>query len=111
MILIKLVKVVSVIDCFVAETPDGKFPWRNIVCLSFVFYLDQITKIKIYHMIVIVHPKVIEGKEMVDFQKVFSLGEEADDGVVDNYWDALDKYGENGLGEVGVITCVAAQGT
>ena len=66
MIVIKLGKLVSIIDCFVAENPDGKFPCRNIVCLSFVFYLDQITKIKIYHMIVIGHPKVIEGGEMVD---------------------------------------------
>ena len=60
---IKQRDVMSIIDQFFAETPYGKSPRKNCF-LSLIHFvaLDQVPKIKIFHMVASGHPEVIEGR-------------------------------------------------
>ena len=66
------------------------------------FFLDQITKIKICHMVASKYPELIEGTKHLIYMNVFGLDEADEGGVVD--YDAPDLYGEGeiGYGESGV---------
>ena len=56
---------ISIIDIFSAKNNHGKYLWtkKNVLSLIRFIYLDQIHKIKIYHMVVSEHPEVIEGRQ------------------------------------------------
>ena len=53
-------EVMFIIDCFLKEAPTGKSTWEKI-CFVFrsFFSLDEIPKIKIYHMVAKEHSEVI----------------------------------------------------
>ena len=75
------------------ETPDGNY-WRtkkNILSLVCFFALDQITKIKIYYMVVIENTKVIEGRQGLIYMDVIEPAGEAEDGSVDDDGVASDE--------------------
>ena len=61
--LINIRDVIYFIDRLTAETPHGKSQWGK-KCLSLICFvpLDQIPKIKIFHMVASEHPEVIEGR-------------------------------------------------
>ena len=66
--------------------------------------LDQITKIKICHMVASKHPEVIEGRRQLIAMDIIDSEESAEDGSIDNDGAALDEEDDSGLGEMGVIT-------
>ena len=59
----KTIRLISIIDRFVVETPHGKYQWTKKKNSLFRFFaLDKIAKIKICHMVASENPEVIEGR-------------------------------------------------
>ena len=101
-----------VIDTFILDTPHVNPPLKKRnVCLSFFVTLDKIPKIKIFHMVVSEHPKVIEGRWRFIEPNVLDSEEAAEDSSIDNDGADLDEEDESGLGEAGVRTGVTQSGT
>ena len=102
-----------VIDPFTAETPHGKFPWKNwnvLFLISFV-PLDQIPKIKIWYIVASEHPEVIEGRQRLISKDVIDSDEAAEDFFIDNNGAALYEEDESGSGELVVISGVTQSWT
>ena len=100
------------IETFILKNPHGKPPRKKRnVCLSFFVTLDQIPKIKIFHMVVSEHPKVIERRWRLIDPNVLDSEEAAEDGSIDNDGAALNEDYESGLGDAGVRTVVTLLGT
>ena len=68
-------------------------------CLSFVFFLDKIPKIKICHMVAKEHPEVIEGGQYLIAVGVLEYEEADEDASIDH--DGADSGEEDGSGLVG----------
>ena len=102
-----------VIDRLTMETPHGKSPWTKQMFLSLVgfFFLDQIPKIKIFHMVASEHPEVIEGRRRLIDTDVIDSEKAAEDGSIDNYGADFYEEDDSGLGDVGVIKDVTQSGT
>ena len=81
---------------------------NKMFCLSFAPPppLDQIPKIKIFHMVVSEHTEVVEMRRGLIATDNIDSEEVAGDGSIDNNGDALDEDDGVGLGEAGVIACV-----
>ena len=76
-------------------------------CLSIIFSsLDQIPKIKIFHMVASEHPKVIKGRQNLIDTNVLDSDKTAEYGSIDNDGAALDEEVESDSGEAGVSTGV-----
>ena len=73
--------------------------------------LDQIPKIKIFHIIVSENPEVIEGRLWLIATDVLDYEEVAKDSSVDNDGSDSDEEDESGLVEAGVRTGVIQSGT
>ena len=71
-------------------------------CLSLIFFLDQISKIKICHMVVKEHPEVIEGRRWLISMDVLDSEEATEDNYFDSDGAALDEEDESGLVGAGV---------
>ena len=82
----------SIIDIFVVETSDGKFPWTKW-CFSLVsfFALRQNNHYKICHVGVSENPKVNEERWKLIITDIIDPVYETEDGVVNYYGAALDK--------------------
>ena len=78
---------------------------KKIVSHSF-FFLDQIPRIKIFHVVASEHYEVIEGRRRLIATDVLESEVAAEDDSIDNYGASLDEDGESGLGEAGVRTGV-----
>ena len=63
------------------------------------FYLDQILKIKICHMVAKEHPEEIEGRRWLIAVNVLDYDEADEDASIDHDGDALDE--EDGIVLVG----------
>ena len=75
----------SVIDIFLWRLLTVSLHVRSkCFCLSFAFYLEQISNINICHKVASKHPKVIGGGWQLIAKDVFDYGEVAEDGVVKN---------------------------
>ena len=100
----------SVIDCFIVETPDSEFTWLkgNVLSLNFFIDLDQIIIINIFYMVISKHPKMIEGRRWLISKYVPDPEEAAEYDVVDDDGADLGGVDKSGFGEVGVSTGVAA---
>ena len=75
-----------IIDRFTAEITHGKSPWKkwNVLPLICFVPLDQIPKIKIFHMVASEHPEVIKGRQQLIATDVLDSEEAAGDGSIDN---------------------------
>ena len=85
-------EVMCIIDRFFKEAPPGKSPRKKEIFLSLVhFYsLDEIPKIKIFHMVAKENPEVIEGRRRLIAVDVLGSEEVAEDASIDNDDAALD---------------------
>ena len=73
-----------------------------MLCLSFVFSLDKIPKIKICHMSAKEHPEMIEGRQRLVNVDVLDSKEEAEGASITNYDVTLDEEDGSGLVGAGV---------
>ena len=101
---IKIIEVMYVIDCFTAETPHGKSLWTNQNVLSLIRFvaLNQLLKIKICHMVVSEHPEVIGGRRRLIDMDI----PDSEDGSIDDDGDDLDEEDESCSREAGARTGV-----
>ena len=83
---------------------------NKMFCLSFVFFLDQIPKIKICHMVVSEHTQVIDRRQRLIVTDVIDSDEVSEDDSIDNNGAASDEEDESGLGEAGVRIGVTQSG-
>ena len=91
MTVIKQREVVSIIDRFTRETPHGNYPWiRFFLSLIHFVLLDQIPKIKIFHIVTSEHPEMIEGRWRLIATDVIDSEEASEDGSIDNGGVASD---------------------
>ena len=97
-----------VIYLFTVDTPHGKSPRTKLNILSLIRFvpLDQIHKIKIFHMVVSEHTKVIEEMWRLIDTDILDPDEASEDGSIYNDGDALYKEDGSGSGEAGMITGV-----
>ena len=97
-----------VIYLFTVDTPHGKSPRTKLNILSLIRFvpLDQIHKIKIFHMVVSEHTKVIEEMWRLIDTDILDPDEASEDGSIYNDGDALYKEDGSGSGEGGMITGV-----
>ena len=89
------------IDRFFEEDPPGKSPWtqKNVLSLVRFFSLDEIPKIKIFHMVANEHTEVIEGRRRLIAVDVLDSEEADEDASIVRDDDAFDE--EDGSGLVG----------
>ena len=66
------------------------------------FSLDEITKIKICHMVAKEHPEVIEGRRRLISVYVLDSEEAAEDATINHYDAAFDEEDGSGLVGTGV---------
>ena len=113
MTVIKLIQVISIIDIFSAKNNHGKYLWtkKNVLSLIRFIYLDQIHKIKIYHMVVSEHSEVIEGRQRLIATDILDPEQEAEGVSIDYYVDASDEEDDSVSGEASVRTDVTEVGT
>ena len=95
------------------ETPSDRSlsNKQNILSLIHFVSLDQIPKLKIYHMVESEHTEVIEGRRRLIATDIPDTEEVAEDGSIDDDGAALDEYDASGSGEAGVSTGVTEVGT
>ena len=72
-------------------------------CLSFVFSLEEIPKIKICHMVAKEHPEVIEGRRRLIAVDVLDSEEAAEDASINHDDCDFDEEDGSGLLVTGVI--------
>ena len=84
---------------------------KNVLSLICFVTLDQMTKIKICHMVASENPEVIEGRRRLIAIGVLDSEEAAEDGSIDNDGAALYEEDESGSGEAGMRTGVTESGT
>ena len=103
----------SVIDRFVADTYGGMslLTKQNVLSLVCFILLDQIPKIKIFHMVAIENPAGIEGRRQFIYMNVLEPEEADEDGSIDDGGASSVEDDDSGLGEAGVITSVTEVGT
>ena len=94
-------EVMCIIDRFFKEAPPGKSPWKrqNVLSLVRFFSHDEIPKIKIFHMVEMKHPDVIDGRHWLIDVDVIDSKEAAEDASINHDDAAL--YEEDGSGLVG----------
>ena len=89
-----------IIDRFFREAPPGESPWTKENFLSLVlFFLDEIPKIKICHIVAKEHPEFIEGRRRLIDVDVLESEEAAEDASIVH--DDADFDEEDGSGLVG----------
>ena len=92
---------IFIIDRFVEENPPGKSPRTKYFFVSHSPppHLDQIPKIKIFHMVTKEHPAVIEGRRWFIALDVIESEDSSDDASI--YHDSAALYEDYGGGLVG----------
>ena len=84
---------------------------KQIFSLIHFVPLNQTLKLKIYHMVVIEHNEVIDGRGQLIATDVIDSKDLYDDGSIDNYGSDSDEEYDNGFGEADVITGVTKSAT
>ena len=86
-------------DCYATDTPHGKSLLKIVLSLIRFVSPDQISKIKICHMVASEHTEVIEGRRQLIATDVIDPEEAAEYVSIDDDGDYLDEEDESGLGE------------
>ena len=98
----------SIIDRLSTKTPRCKSTQINQKnSLIHFFTLDQIPKVKIWHMIANEHSEVIEVGQLLIATEVLDPEQADQDISIIHYGDLLDEDDDSGLGQAGVRTYVA----
>ena len=96
-------EVMCIIDHFFRHAPPGNSPWKKrFFCLSFVFSIEEIAKIKICHMVTKEHTEAIEGRRQLIAVDVLDSEEADKDASIDHDDAALDEEDGSGLLWAGV---------
>ena len=90
--------VVSIIDHFTAKNPNNKSLWakQNVLYLIHFVSIEQINKIKIFHMVASEHPEVIEGRRRLIVTDFIDPRDPDMDGSIDDDGDDLDEEDRSG---------------
>ena len=90
-------------DHFFEEAHPGKSPQKkDIFCLSFVYFLDEIPKIKICHMVAKENTEVIEGRQRLFDVDFLDSEDKSEYASIDHYGAASDEEDGSGLLGAGV---------
>ena len=67
------------------------------------FSLDEIPKIKVYHMLAKQHPEMIEGRRWLFAVDITDSGDASEDASINNYDASMDEEDGSGLVRAGAI--------